>query len=284
MKVTSVDIYVPNSDNVINLSYRDPRGQNPYIAKSILGLDADDITAKFYGASSMSNDRYYELSLVKRDVIVQIALNPNFVLGKTYSDLRDDLYKLIASSRTGAIQLRFKNGNTIVAVISGFVTRFEAPQFTKSPEVQLTINCSDPMLKAADEINVDVSGLTGMSINIIDDKSTAPHGFRFGILFAGEVVDFSIQDEAIPNWAFEINLSGSPLEKFKVGDELHFSSEYNNRYLYLIRGLNIIHLVDRVIPTSVWPILFPGENHFMCSDILITGWDYITYFPTYWGV
>ncbi len=138
------------------------------------------------------------------------------------------------------------------------------------------------MLKALDEVNVDVTDLDPFFTTIVDDESTSPHGFRFGVIFSESIVDFSIQDTFVPNWAFEVNLTGSPLGSFVSGDELHFSSENNNRYLYLVRGFDIIHLVDRIIPTSVWPIVFPGENTFICSDFV--SWDHITYYPTYWGV
>ncbi len=176
-------------------------------------------------------------SLKKRDVIVQIGLNPNFSLNKSYSDLRDDLYKLISSSRTGSIRLQFNNGDTTVAAISGFVMKFEAPHFTKTPEVQLTINCSDPMLKALEQVNVNVNNLDPLSTIITDDKSTSPHGVRFGVIFLDNVFDFSIQDEVVPSWAFEVNLTGSPLVQFVAGDELHYSSEYNNRYLFWFEDL-----------------------------------------------
>ncbi len=213
---------------------------------------------------------------------MQIGLNPNFNLNKSYSDLRDELYKLISSSRTSAIQLQFKDGDTIVAVISGFITKFEAPQFTRTPEVELKINCSNSMLKALDQVNVNVINLDPSFTTIIDNESTSPHGVRFGFIFSASIVDFSIQDAIPPSWAFEVNLTGSPLVQFVAGDELHFSSENNNRYLYLVRGFNIVHLIDRIIPTSVWPIIFPGDNDFICSDNV--NWDYVIYYPTYWGV
>jgi hypothetical protein len=281
MKVTSIDIVPANSTNAITLSFRDPTSQNPYIAKEILGLDADEIIAKYYGSDSADN-KYYDLSPVKRDIIVKVSLNPDFAVGKSYSDLRDDLYRLIASSRTGAITLKFKNGTTEKASVSGFVTKFEAPNFTKTPEVQITVSCRDAMLKAVDEVNVALSVLDTPFKTVTDSESTAPHGFRFGVIMQGTVVDFSVQDSEIPNWAFEVNLTGSSLTEFVVGDELHFSSEVNNRYLYLVRGFDIIHLVDKIIPTSIWPVMFPGDNPFILSEL--ARWDYITHYPTYWGV
>ncbi len=87
--------------------------------------------------------------------------------------------------------MQFNNGDNTVAAISGFVTKFEAPNFTKTPEVQLTVNCSDPMLKALDEVNVDVTDLDPFFTTIVDDESTSPHGFRFGVIFSESIVDFS---------------------------------------------------------------------------------------------
>lgn len=285
MRVTGVDILASNPSNFIELSFKDPTSQNPFNVKAILGLDANEITPQFYGDSGVFNQRYYELSMQKRDIVVQVTLNPDYAQGQTVSTLRDELYRLISSSRTGSVTLQFKDGETIVAVISGFVTKFEAVQFSKLPEVQFTINCPDAMLKASTEINVPI-GDSPISMRIIDNLSTAPHGFRFGLKFTYSggfyITEFSIQDSLSPTWAFELSLTGSPLDAFFNGDELHFSSEKNNRYLYLVRGLDIIHLVDRIIPTSVWPILFPGENDLLLS----TGfeWDYVTHYPTYWGV
>ncbi len=90
MRVTSVDIYASNSNNFISLSYRDPTSQNPFQVKSILGLDAEEITPKFYRAGGGAQGKYYDLTLSKRDIVVQIALNPTFALGKSYSELRDE--------------------------------------------------------------------------------------------------------------------------------------------------------------------------------------------------
>lgn len=281
MRITAVDIHPTNSADNVVLSFRDPTSKNPYTAKEIVGLDADEITPKYY-ASDMFNAKYYDLSLKKRDVIIKIGLNPTFTSGKSYAALRDDLYKIISSSRTGEIQLQFKDGDITKSTVSGFVTKFESANFTRTPEVQLTVSCDDAMLRAVDEINMDVITVSPQATVVTDNDSTAPHGFRFGVIFLEEIIDFSIQDLAEPNWAFEVNLTGSSLETFQLDDELHFSSETNNRYLFLIRGFDIIHLVDKIIPTSVWPILFPGENPFVCSEAV--RWDYITYYPTYWGV
>ncbi len=282
MRLTSIDIRPSNSGNAINLSFKDPRNLNPYNVKGILGLDADEITTRFYGVSPVSNDKFYDLSLSNRNIVVYIGLNPNVKLGKSYSDLRDDLYRLISSSRTGAVQLRFNNGAKTLAAISGFITKLESSQFSKTPDVQLTIRCSDPMLKALDLVNVNVAGLDPALTTITDDKSTAPHGFQFSVLFSASNYGFGFRDVDGVTWLFQINVAGSPLVEFVAGDRLHISSEHNNRHAYLVRGTDTIQLVDRIQPGSLWPIIFPGANDFRLSKFVT--WEYIRYYPTYWGV
>lgn len=281
MKVTNIDILSDNPDNAINLSFKDPTNQNSYIAKEILGLDAEEIVPKFYG-TDLSGSKYFDLSLKKRSIIVKMALNPKFSENKTFSDLRDDVYKLIASSRTGVVKLLFKNGLVTKAAISGFIIKAEAPTFTSSPEVHLTIDCGDSKLQAIDQVDIDVTGLDTSNTIITDNESTSPHGFRFAVRFSGSTDSFSIKDADDPAWVFEVNLTGSSSVEFVDGDILYFSSENTNKYLYIARSTFPTHLIDRILPNSIWPIIFPGENTFVCSDLVT--WEYIKHFPTYWGV
>lgn len=211
---------------------------------------------------------------------MRINLNPRFNLGESYSSLRDDLYKLIASSRTGLVQLQFKNGAAVVAVISGFVTKLESPHFEKNPEVTMTLRCDEPMLKAPTLTNVDVTALDPAATDIVDNLSTAPHGFFFEVSFVGPQASLSISDPNDPDWEFEI----IPVGGFLAGDVLHFSSELNNKYLYIVRGVDTIHLADVITSGSVWPILFPKENTLALSGAANLDWVSISYYPTYWGV
>jgi hypothetical protein len=282
MKLTSIDLY-SNDVSVATFSFRDPGSQNPYTAKSIDGLDADVIVPKFYGYNAASTKKFYDLTLGQRDITITIALNPDFSVLKTYSELRDDLYKVISSSRTGIVQLRFKNGATTIAAISGFVTKFESPQFAQTPEVKLTIRCDDPMLKSLTPVSVSPL-LLDTSFQITDIDSTAPHGFQFQLTFNADTLSFVMQDAVVPEWAFTITpgVIGANTG-FKNNDILYFSSENGNKQLYLIRAATAIYIVDKIAIGSTWPVLFPGTNPFEITSGAFT-WDALTYYKTYWGV
>jgi hypothetical protein len=276
MRITSIGLYSSKGVEIANLSFRDPGSLNPYIAKNITGLDADEIVPRFYGLSTEKN-KYFDLSIPSREIVLNIVLNPMFGNAeKSYSDLRDDIYKSLAASRTGIMQLRFYDGDEERAVLSGFVTKMEYPHFSDAaPEIQLSLRCEDPMLRSRETVSLRGSASEISTLEVVD--STAPHGFKFQITFVSWQSSFSIKD---PNgeWSFDVN----PETGFQPGDHLVFSSETGNKELNMIRTYQVTHLVDKIGKGSIWPQLFPGINKFK-HPVGIT-WNYITYYPTYWGI
>lgn len=279
MRVTGVELHPVGSDTVQALSFRNPGRAYPYNVKEITGLDPDAIVTKYYGSSGVGSDLFYNLMIEKRDVVMRIGLNPEWA-NSSYSDLRDDLYKIIASSRTGLVDIWFINETGTAAVLSGWVTKFESPQFMKSPEVLVTFKTKDPMLKAPDPFEVIVAGLDPEDTNIPDLISTAPHGFEFTLTFAAAKASLVIGDPTDASWTFTVTPTGG----FLTGDVLHFSSDPNDKKLYVVRAGNTIYLADKIAAGSVWPIMFPGDNHFSLSTPTDIAWTTISYFPTFWGV
>lgn len=275
MRLTSIDIY-SNGLPVAALSFKNPSSSNPYNATAIDGLDADEVNAQFYGLAVTSKKKQYNLSLPERNVTLNIALNPDYSANKSYSDLRDDLYKALYSSRTGLIELRFKDDAITKAVLSGFVVKLEAPRFTKSPEVVLTIRCPEPMLKAPIRTDISVAGL-GSTFTITDSVSTAPHGFKFDLTFTASTTTFVMKDASTPEWTFTL----SPIS-FISGDHLYISSEAGDKSVYMVRSSVTYPLADKILPGSSWPLIFPLVNNF----VLTTGtfaWGSISHLNTYWG-
>jgi hypothetical protein len=277
MKITSIELHPENSSDVAVFSFRDPRSTNPYNVKAIAGLDAEEIVSRYYGASY--GQKFYNLSLEKRELIFKIGLNPRVGELESYSDLRDALYRMIASSRTGQIEIQFKNGSTVVAVTYGSISKLESPLTEKMQEVFITIKPREPMLKAPTPVIVPTAGLSLGNAVITDELSTAPHGFKLALNITVPIPSISIGPSG-DSWSFEI----IPVGGFFAADVLYFSSEYNDKYLYIMRSGGKIHLADAVVPGSIWPILFPGENTFVINPSANMAWSSITYYPTYWGV
>lgn len=265
-------------DNVYNsnFSFRDINSENPYNVIDITGLDAEEIIPQFYGFSEIDSSKYYSLSLKKRQIVINITLNPNLVFNQTMDSLRNNLYRTITASRVGLVKLLFKDNDAIISQISGFVTKFESMLFIKSPEVKITIDCDDPIFKSNELVDVD-TGSFGILPTVLDEISTAPHGFEFGLTFTNDYDIFLMHDQVASGWRFQI------IFNFLAGDELRFSSKTNDKYFYVIRsGINI-HLIDKLLINTIWPILFPGNNVFYLSTGVFT-WDYLRHYYSYWGV
>jgi hypothetical protein len=281
MKVTDIELHW-DPDFVtppIVLSFKDPKRLNPYNVKGIMGLDADEITPRFY-FGSLFTDKFHDMVISKREVVVRVELNPSFSTGKTYSDLRDDLYKIISSHRNSEVALIFKNGAEQIAYLEGYIIKFEAPHFNKVPEVQITIKCKNPMLQSVNRVELDLSDASESDVNIVDNESTAPHGFEWRIDVLATQTFLEIKDPTDSSWGFKVSAYGG----FLAGDQIYGSSEYENKYIYLIRSSITYPIADTVVFGSVFPILFPGDNHFAITNPTIFNWVEAAYTPVYWGV
>jgi hypothetical protein len=282
MRVTAVEMYSANFEEAINFSLRDSDADSRYMVRTIIGLDAEEIIPKFYGFGLNTKPKYYDFSMKPRDVIIRAVLNPQFRVDETYSDIRDELYRAISANRTGQVVLHFKSGGSLMSRIFGMITKFEVPYFTKLPEVQLTIHCLDPMFRAINPVILAPADLgTVNPIKVPDSVSTAPHGFTMQLTFNATSASFTIQDVATnPEWKFVV----TPLGGFLSGDVLYFSSEHSDKYIYMIRSGVTTQLADRVSPTSIWPVIFPGPNTFHFVDLAKFNWNTLQFYAAYWGV
>lgn len=282
MRLTSIEMYASNLSEAITFSLRDRDASATYMVKGIVGLDAEDIIPKFYGFGTQTKSRFYDFGLKPREIVIRVVLNPRFNLDESYSDIRDELYRAISATRAGQIVLHFNSAGTLVARIYGFITKFEVPYFVQLPEVQLTVRCDDPTFRAVNPVEFKAAQLPTVNpVLIPDGLSTAPHGFSLQVTFKATAASFTIQDVPTnPDWKFKVTPNGG----FVSGDVLYLSSDYSNKTLYMVRGGTTTYLMDRIEPTSVWPILFPGQNSFHFVDIASINWNLVQYYAAYWGV
>jgi hypothetical protein len=258
-------------------------GHSRYIVKQILGLDADEIIPRFYGFSKDGTKRFYDFRLKPKDLVMRVVLNPRFSLNETNSNIRDELYKAIAPTRTGQLEIQFHSGGTTPARLYGHITKVEVPYFSQIPELQITIRCDDPMFRGLTPVVLDATDLGSANpVIIADSSSTAPHGLALKMTLTASLATFIIQDKASsPTWKFEV----VPATTFLTGDEIYLSTEFTNRYLYRIRSGVTLHLLDKIDPEdSVWPIIFPGENPLYFPGMASLDWNYLQFLPAYWGV
>jgi hypothetical protein len=282
MMLTSVAMYSSNYAEAIVFSVRNCDPDARYQVRAMTGLDAAEIVPKYYGLGTRSLSRFYDFGVKAREIVIRVVLNPSFRLGESYSDIRDDLYRAISANRTGVTMLHFNASGSTIARIPGQIIKFEVGHFNQLPEVQITLRCSDPMFRALNPVSWSAAEIsTSNPIHAPDSASTAPHGLSFQATFKTASPSFTIQDvQTNPDWKFTVTPNGG----FAVGDVLYFSSDYSNKYLYMIRGGVTTYLIDVISPGSLWPIIFPGQNDFWFVDLAKINWNKMEYYEAYWGV
>lgn len=280
MRISSIKL-LSNSSDLITFDIGNTN-DSKYIIKSIEGLDTDEINHSFYGFSVDGLTRFYNYGLTKRDIFMKIILNPRYRAGENVSKIRDDIYKAVAFTRSGLLELQFFNGAIPVAKLYGRITKIESDSFSKTSTVIVKVSCEDGIFKGISPVHMKPSDLgANSSISITDDSSSFPHGIELSLTFNQASTSFSIQDlETDPSWKFKVSPSGGFLEN----DILRMSSVLNNMYVYYLRGVNKTHILDTVDTDSFWPLIFPGRNDFHLPDRAKFDWDYIKYIPEYLGV
>jgi hypothetical protein len=280
MRITGVELSSDNY-NLFTFNLNAVRQSDKYLLKAIVGLDADHLVSRFYGTGKVSRRRYYNFNMMPREVVVRIVLNPNYEINEDFSQLRDELYRIISSSRSGVVNLLFTAGADAVSRIDGFVTKFEVAHNSKVPELQVTILCDDPMLRGYNPVELETADFNTVNPVIMADTiSTAPHGMTIDVEFTTTVPSFTVRDSLTPDWTFTVTPDGG----FLSGDRLVLSSEVGQKELTQIRGATVIPLLDKITPDSLWPIMFPGNNTFYFNQLGSFDWNLVKYYTAFWGV
>lgn len=282
MRITSATMYSGDTELA---SFALGLGETPdrYLIKAMSGVDAAAITPRFYSMGLESGQGLFDFGLTAREIVFRIGLNPKLLLDESFSELRDRLYRAISANRNGTIRIQFNSGAAVIAHIYGFITKFEASLFTKSPEAQITVRCDDPFFRGIAPVTMASPDdfTTDNPIIVPDSLSTAPHGFLFEIEFTSSADAITIQETLLaPEWVFTVTPSGG----FGAGDVLKISSEERNKYVTVNSGGGDDPVVDGISVGSVWPILFPGENRFYLSEMPSVADVSVSFYPAYWGI
>ncbi len=281
MRVTSATLY-SGEDEMMSFGLGLGEGSNRYLVRSIVGLDAPELVPRFYAHGQTTGTAFFDLGMKPREIVMLVEINPSFVLGETHGEVRDRMYRAIAANRSGVIRLELMSGATTVAQISGHIVKFEASHFTKNPQVQITLQCTDPLFRAINPVQLTEADMgTGPTFLVPDSLSTAPHGFSMQLTLDAASDYITIQDEGV---GFDTTFIVAPTDGFLEDDVLYFSSEPSNKYVYRDRASVITQLVDVIAPSSVWPVLFPGANNLTIVEAAFLTVDSLEYYPAYWGV
>lgn len=281
MRVTDATLNA-NDTELVHFSLSDVPTSDRFLFRSWSGMATDAIVSSTYAFGASSNKPFLGMSMPDREIVLRLYLNPVYKRNETPADLRDEIYRIISSSRTGEIELRLYSSAAVVGYLMCTVTKVEAGYVNQMPEVQITFKADNPLIRGVSPVRYLGADLPAVNPMVVgDNQSTAPHGFEGCVTFTSAEDSFTVQEKQTdPDWTFTVTPNGG----FQVGDKLLFSSDYNNTFVYMDRSSTITHLVDKVQSGSVWPMIFPGWNELYFQEWGSFDLDYVEWYSAYWGV
>jgi hypothetical protein len=235
-------------------------GDDPIQVRNIDGLGpvgADIVSTPF---ATGRGEQYQGSSSGKRNIVMTLGLNPNWV-DQTMASLRQLLYRYLLPEQW--TKLRFYSDHLPTVDIEGYVETFEPNIFSEDPERQISVICPKP-----DFVDIDPIIVTG----VVDDGSTE-HLINYdGNLETG--FEFRV-DRTIANAAYTGPLTVTVTNPGELPQiiEMNPVTIDTSKYLKLvtkaqfkrIQSVAIVdgaatNLLQKMTAGSVWPVLKPGEN------------------------
>lgn len=253
--------------------------------RNITGLGPVRASVTTTPLGSVDAESYAGSSVGKRNIVITIGLNPNWI-DQSMESLRNQLYIHFMPKRSTL--LRFYSTHLPTVEVLGYVESFEPNIFSKDPEIQVSIICPSPDFVAivATVINDVVDGdnnspstivypgsvPTGFVLKVV--SSVARPAYTGTIILAHKATDpsfTSLQFTATVDATMYAEVSTVPGQKYvrKV----------------LVAGGAITSLLGSVVNPTTWQKLQPGTNLFYVYAASSPGqaWT-MTYFARYGGL
>lgn len=265
---------------VIDFNLNSIAGENGYLTKSIVGLGPTKQNAVIEGFD-LTGIPILGNQAEKRQIGFRVGFHP--IIGKSISDLRDDMYKYM--SRSILVSLMY--GSMIVAQTRGYITAMDPVHFSAQPEIQFYVNCDDGELSAPKAVNIPLIDLSVLHPIVSYDDGTSPAGLELNLTITTNHSSFGIIDHG-RQWYSQSDTVHNAFVvtyPFLVGDILTISTHPTDRKIELNRSSVIYDLAGYLNSGAIWPKLYFGVNTFSWNST--PSWftmNSATYTPRFWGV
>lgn len=258
-----------------------PLGQptSGIILTGIDGLDPGKATLVSSAYAQQDGAEFHSARRESRNILMGFALDSRFG-GGTARQLRDQLYAYLMPKRK--VSLTFHLEENFELKIDGVIESVQSPMFSEKPVAVVSIICFNPDFYDPTTRNIGMEAFstpyeylipyegnveTGYTIELTVDANITSNGFTvYHRRPDGQttVLDFSAQLQGL--------------------DEVHIHSVAGQKRATLVRAGVETSIIAGIDPTSVWPVLIPGDNYLA---IVVTGAQFgyeVRYNPRYGGI
>lgn len=258
--------------------------------RNIDGLDPVKASVNTSPFGAVDGASYTGSSVLTRNIVLTIGLKPDWDVW-TFEKLRRLVYQYFMPKRQ--TRLVFYSDDLVPVEISGVVESCEVNQFSKDPEMQVSIICPDPYFTALEPVVltgqtvpigsvqpveqslpvtlIEYNGTIEAGLHLDVTATTDPPPTEIGIQLGDPKISyFGVQAAVNPSMYFE--LSSLPMQKFVQNINIGSGVITN-----LLSKVNIQE-------GALWPSLAPGENEFIVTtDVGVHDWE-LTYYERFGGL
>lgn len=228
-----------------------------YMVEDIKGLDPVKAVLVSSSFAGMDGTQYKSSRREERNLLIKLALEPDFVIGNTVEELRHHLYNFFMTK--AEVKLKFIMSSGLEVDIDGRVESCEAPPFSQEPEVDVSIICFEPDFVDRRPPGQIVTGNTVSTTDetLVDYEGTVETGIDFVLNVNRTVNEFTIYHRRPDGSVGTLNFAANLLN----GDVLNISTVSGNKIITLNRGGTITSLLYGMSPQSDWIELQKGHNY-----------------------
>lgn len=222
-----------------------------------------------------------------REIVMRIALMPNYSADESVSDIRESFYQLLSPfTTTKAMTVHIYNNDDELMRTDGYIKKFEIVPFSKDTEIQLTIACPQPYFQDVDENTLTGEDFFHFVFPSVVNVGTAPVGFYLNLKFTDDIDYWGIRNLDTGE-TLQVTPTGTGgMTQFLTDDFLWIDTRAGQRSVYYYSlDTGLVNIVGQMSPESSWPGLNPGMNHLQVyapTDSFV--WDSFGYLPEYIGV
>jgi hypothetical protein len=233
----------------------DSANKDPIHIRDIQGLGPVKAAINTTQFGDLDGELFSGSSVGKRNIVLTLGLNPNWQ-DQSMTSLRQLLYSYFMTKM--GVRLVFSSTELPDVQIDGYVESFEPNQFSRDPEVQISIICPKPNFVAVNP-------------TVVTDTPDPDTSTPITVTYAGTVeTGFVLKQESNVNFIGTVivrNMSGSEqlftVPGIPVDSTQYFlmSSEQGNKFVRSMYNQSIVaNLLSKVSGAVVWPKLIPGAN------------------------
>lgn len=250
--------------------------------RNIDGLDPVKATVNTSLRATVDGAVYTGGSISSRNIVLTIRPNPNWDTW-SYEGLRRLLYSYFMPKRS--IRLVFESDDMIPVEITGVVESVAVNQFSKDPELLISIICPDPYFTSVDPIVITGQSIrSGGTAISIDYNGSVESGIHVDVTFVSGtppiLIGVQVGDPTFSRFNVDASVNATTIFEMNSVPMQKFVQNIDIGTGVITNLLSKVHIEEG----SSWPVIEPGENLFsVITDAGVQDWE-LTYYERFGGL